>query len=491
MCGIEIPVILDTGSSDLWVISDACSNCSSTLPLYPEASLQPTGLDVALYYGDSNTGTHAFGPIGKDTVSLSDLTLQNQYFAAINNTNTSVLQAGSAGIFGLGFAINSVIWTKTFEDNLATASRKRTIPQPVAKSLRDFAVRFFPKNFSFNRRHPGLSSKKSHQTRQSEAVLPDVLSSFSSLGPFLNRLVVEKALAAPLVTITLERDSVDIGGNLGLFSIGELPNNVQNDSLTWTLVRGYPTTQGGLAAPADSPGEVYPVTWEIPLDDVYLDGEKLARSTLATNISLSALLDTGNSLIRGPSDVVQAIMMKLGGDDKGNFPCSNAHTLSFEFSGKMFPVDPRDFIQQTDANDDTTCTATLAVTDSPKVGSGYLYSWSLGDPFLKSVLTSFYYGNISYPSQDPARIGLLSTVPSDASAELASALASASANGGNLPAPSTAPTGTTSDSNGVAQAANSTTSTVSSTASSSSAIPRLVPSNILLLMLLASSLQYR
>lgn len=98
------------------------------------------------------------------------------------------------------------------------------------------------------------------------------------------------------MTITLERDSVDIGGNLGLFSIGELPNNVQNDSLTWTLVRGYPTTQGGLAAPADSPGEVYPVTWEIPLDDVYLDGEKLARSTLAANISLSALLDTVRGL---------------------------------------------------------------------------------------------------------------------------------------------------------------------------------------------------
>jgi len=210
-------------------------------------------------------------------------------------------------------------------------------------------------------------------------------------------------------------------------------------------VRGYPTDQGGLAAPADSPDEVYPITWEIPLDDVYLDGVKLARSTLSTNISLSALLDTGNSIIRGPSDVVNTILTQLGGDGKGNFPCSDPHTLAFEFGGKMFPVDPRDFIQQTYNDSVATCSPTLAATDTPTIGSGYLYSWSLGDPFLKSVLSSFYYGNLTYPSQDPPRIGLLSTVPANASADLVSAVASASANGGNFPvtimsAPSTAPT---------------------------------------------------
>jgi hypothetical protein len=97
----------DTGSSDLWVISDACTgNCTSNVPLYATSAFQPTGLDARLLYGDSLTGTHAFGPIGKDTVALAGLTVQDQYFAAINDTNTTVLQAGSAGIFGLGFPIN-------------------------------------------------------------------------------------------------------------------------------------------------------------------------------------------------------------------------------------------------------------------------------------------------------------------------------------------------------------------------------------------------
>lgn len=103
----ETPLVLDTGSSDLWVVSDACTgNCSSTVPLYPQASFQGTGLDAKLMYGDSSTGTHAYGPIGQDTVGLAGINLQGQYFAAINNTNTSVLLAGSAGIFGLGFPIN-------------------------------------------------------------------------------------------------------------------------------------------------------------------------------------------------------------------------------------------------------------------------------------------------------------------------------------------------------------------------------------------------
>ena len=105
--GIETPVVVDTGSSDLWVVSDACTgNCSASAPLYPQATFQSTGLDVRLLYGDSSTGTHAYGPIGKDTVGLAGLTLPDQYFAAINNTNTSVLETGSAGIFGLGFPIN-------------------------------------------------------------------------------------------------------------------------------------------------------------------------------------------------------------------------------------------------------------------------------------------------------------------------------------------------------------------------------------------------
>ena len=59
-----------------------------------------------MQYGDSQTGTFARGLIGNDTVDLAGMTLANQSFAAINITNTSVMDVSAAGILGLGFPVN-------------------------------------------------------------------------------------------------------------------------------------------------------------------------------------------------------------------------------------------------------------------------------------------------------------------------------------------------------------------------------------------------
>lgn len=49
----------------------------------------------------------------------------------------------------------------------------------------------------------------------------------------------------------------------------------------------------------------------------------------------------------------------------------------------MFPVDPRDFIGPSRDGDTTTCVAdNLVGTDAPGIGA--TFSWSLGDPFLRS-----------------------------------------------------------------------------------------------------------
>ena len=63
----------DTGSSDLWVKSDACrtDTCtSSTSSSYVAGAGKSTGADADLKFGDSKTGSHASGPIVLDTVSV-------------------------------------------------------------------------------------------------------------------------------------------------------------------------------------------------------------------------------------------------------------------------------------------------------------------------------------------------------------------------------------------------------------------------------------
>ena len=96
----------------------------------------------------------------------------------------------------------------------------------------------------------------------------------------------------------------------------------------------------------------------------------------------------GNSILRGPADVVRNIQTKLG--PNGRFPCSEPHTIAFAIGGKLFPVDPRDFITPVFQNNVVTCTSRLTATDAPSL-SGYQFSWSLGDPFLKRCVSFFSF----------------------------------------------------------------------------------------------------
>ena len=148
---------------------------------------------------------------------------------------------------------------------------------------------------------------------------------------------------------------------------------------------------------------MYPFTWEVPLENVYLDGVKLPLSTLSSPfISLSGLIDNvsplpspphsthpfsfslsclqGDSILHGPAHVVCNIQSKLGPNRL--FPCSEPHTITFSIGGKLFPVDPLDFIQQVSENNVVTCTSRLG-SMNPPVLTGYQSSWILGDLFLK------------------------------------------------------------------------------------------------------------
>ena len=119
-------------------------------------------------------------------------------------------------------------------------------------------------------------------------------------------------------------------------------------------------------------------------------------------------------------------------------PCGSAHDLVFQIGGKKFPVDARDFVSQNTAGDATTCIANNVVsTDAPS--NGALFSWNLGDPFLKSNMVIFYYGNLTHPSVDPPKIGFVSLVPENDNQLLADAVKEAQQDGGNFDCASSRP----------------------------------------------------
>jgi len=250
------------------------------------------------------------------------------------------------------------------------------------------------------------------------------------------------ALEAPMFTITLNRNTIDISGH-GQLTLGKLPDGVDNSSLTWVPVRLYTPAEGGLRAPTFAPDEVYPFRWEIDIDGVFLDGRSLPKSTIPTLDNLdstrtSALIDTGNSILRGPEDVVNNILQTVSPSyqpsDESSlpmFPCRNAHTLTFQIGGQMFPIDPRDFVGPFKAGDAMDCVAdNLVTTDAPRFGAAF--RWSLGDPFFRSNLVAFHYGNLTHPSVDPPRIGFLSLVPPNANDLYQQAINDAVSNGGNF-----------------------------------------------------------
>ncbi|KAH9846729.1 acid protease [Lenzites betulinus] len=383
------PLNIDTGSSDLWIITADChtTECAlSNAPRYNQlesGSLQPSATAVDLKYGESSTGSYARGLVMRDTVSIAGLTIQDQVLAAVDDTDNYAITNGAAGVLGLGFPAQSFV-------------------QVAASKSQD------------------------HATFSSDTII----SQMDKFGPLIPRLTLLGVIEEPLFAITLQRDTIDVSGK-GELTIGRLPDGVDESSITWVPVRRYAPADGGLSPPSFAPDEIYPTRWEVEIDAVYLDGERLPESTQQADgipkPSLSGLIDTGNSLIRGPSGIVNTIHNSVspkfaaGSSARPLLPCSAAHTLAFQIGGKMFPVDPRDFVAQATPGDVSECIAdTVVGTDAPSTGA--LYSWNLGDPFLKSNLVVFYYGNLTHPSVDPPRIGFMLLVPPDADERLRGAV---------------------------------------------------------------------
>ena len=108
--------------------------------------------------------------------------------------------------------------------------------------------------------------------------------------------------------------------------------------------------------------------------------------------------------------------------------CDSSHTLSFQIGGKLFPVASQDFVKSGNGNG---CAANVEAIPAPNMNAS-LYSWRLGEAFLRNNLVAFYYGNLTDLSAVPPRMGFLSLEDPSSAPQRNSAVRSLLGQGGCL-----------------------------------------------------------
>ncbi|KAF9223433.1 acid protease [Gyrodon lividus] len=114
---ISFRAAVDTGSSDFWLVSTACkTKTCSDVPRYPLAYASPTFVSInnnatnfTLSYAD---GSSASGFVAGEAVEVSNVTVPNQAFGMVTNSNVT-LNDEVSGVLGLGFPRLSEIYAAT------------------------------------------------------------------------------------------------------------------------------------------------------------------------------------------------------------------------------------------------------------------------------------------------------------------------------------------------------------------------------------------
>jgi len=125
--------------------------------------------------------------------------------------------------------------------------------------------------------------------------------------------------------------------------------------------------------------------WEITMSDVQVDGTSFAPSS-----SMKAIVDTGTSLLTGPSDSVKKIAEALGAKEliAGEYfmRCDATENISFVINGNTYTLAPEDYL----IPDGDICLLGMMGLDIPPT-TGPL--WILGDIFIRKYYTVFDVAN--------------------------------------------------------------------------------------------------
>ncbi|KIJ20610.1 hypothetical protein PAXINDRAFT_106243 [Paxillus involutus ATCC 200175] len=202
--------------------------------------------------------------------------------------------------------------------------------------------------------------------------------SISSSGqmPFWETLASSGAWSQPLMAFQLTR-FVNATGAAPTEPGGSFTMGFVNESLYTGQIdfQNLPTT---------------PSYWLLPMTELTVQGNVISIPTGSASYSA---IDTGTTLIGGPSSVIQAIYAQVPGSQPGTgnwqgyytYPCTTPVNVSISFGGPSWPVSPADF-QLTKVSSSQCIGAFFEL----ETGSS-APDWIVGDTFLKNVYSVFRY----------------------------------------------------------------------------------------------------
>ncbi|KAI8998749.1 acid protease [Trametes punicea] len=130
--GQDFVVLLDTGSSDLWVVSSDCAteDCAGVRKYSKTPSYSSSDTPFHLAYLMGNVS----GTVGSETVTIGDFEVSSQIFAVANETKGLGLHGtGNSGIIGLSFPAEASI----------PDTAGRTVVENLLSAFNDTSRRFF------------------------------------------------------------------------------------------------------------------------------------------------------------------------------------------------------------------------------------------------------------------------------------------------------------------------------------------------------------
>ncbi|KAL1746443.1 aspartic peptidase domain-containing protein [Schizophyllum fasciatum] len=305
-------VVLDTGSSDLWVADTECATCSSSTPQFDaskSSTFQQSSQTTTIQYGSGAVR----GSLAQDKVSIGGLTVDEQIFLSVSQTTSQLLDGSMSGILGLAFqTISSTqstpLWLALANDNQLDAPE-----------------------FSF----------------------------------WINRLIDDAN--APEESFG------------GVFTLGGVNESLYSGDIEFHE----------LANPSS------PTFWLLTLDSLSLNGNDVSLTNGEARLSA---IDTGTTLIGGPSDDVQQFWEGVEGSSPmtnmqgfWSFPCDTELSVSMSFGGKSWPIDPTDMNlgRVSRVSDDCLGGIFDLTQGSSIVSGGGNPNWVVGDVFLKNVYSVY------------------------------------------------------------------------------------------------------